>query len=336
MTGVLGSKAGEITRLLDDRSNNLVLAIENKGRMLVTEVGRIADSTVSAIESRGVSTARAIMSNSEEISRLINDASGNASSTLTRQLRDRQDQARQAVDQSQRTAGAAVSEMHETHHMLRNDINVLFERLREANTLLQEVLSGATENLGAIESSLSTRVAEFVNAMNDVGERNNAAGIQVDDQIKSFQAVSGNVLREITSLAEQFSTHGRALSEAAGLVDRSNSQMKTTLDDNRRSVDGLVGELTAKTEQLSATVTAKIEQLNQALANNTERLTDALGRKTEGVINEFGTKTEALEQRLKRFGALLTESFETSEARARDIARVIADASTEGTRAISE
>src|SRR5262249_18802883 len=126
------------------------------------------------------------------------------------------------------------------------------------------------------------------------------------------------------------------LSEAAGLVDRSNSQMKTTLDDNRRSVDGLVGELTAKTEQLSATVTAKIEQLNQALANNTERLTDALGRKTEGVINEFGTKTEALEQRLKRFGALLTESFETSEARARDIARVIADASTEGTRAISE
>src|SRR5262249_56502194 len=233
MTGVLGSKAGEITRLLDDRSNNLVLAIENKGRMLVTEVGRIADSTVSAIESRGVSTARAIMSNSEEISRLINDASGNASSTLTRQLRDLQDQARQAVDQSQRTAGAAVSEMHETHHMLRNDINVLFERLREANTLLQEVLSGATENLGAIESSLSTRVAEFVGAMNDVGERSNAAGIQIDEHIKSFQSLSSNVLREIGALAEHFNGHGRALAAPASLVDKSNTRIARTLAESR-------------------------------------------------------------------------------------------------------
>ena len=52
------------------------------------------------------------------------------------------------------------------------------------------------------------------------------------------------------------------------------------------------------------------------------------------MISEFGARTDALEQRLKRFGALLTELFETSEARARDIARVIAEASTEGTRAI--
>ena len=80
--------------------------------------------------------------------------------------------------------------MHETHNMLRTDVNSLFERLREANTLLQDVLTGATENLGAIESSLSTRVAEFVASMNDVGERSNAAGIQVDEHIKSFHAVS--------------------------------------------------------------------------------------------------------------------------------------------------
>ena len=98
--------------------------------------------------------------------------------------------------------------MHETHNMLRTDVNSLFERLREANTLLQEVLGGATENLGAIESSLSTRVAEFVSAMNDVGERSNAGGFQVDEHIKSFQAMSSNVLREIR-LAEQFDAHGR-------------------------------------------------------------------------------------------------------------------------------
>jgi hypothetical protein len=259
-------------------------------------------------------------------------------------------------------------------------VNSLFERLREANSILQEVLGGATENLGAIESSLSTRVAEFVAAMNDVGERSNAAGIQVDEHIKSFQVMSSNVLREISALSEQFDAHGRALAAAASLVDKTNVQIKETLGDSRSSIEGLVGELTAKTETLNEAVTAKTAQLSAALTESTERLSevvssktgqlsaaltesterlseavsaktgeltaaltesterlsDAVGEKTDAAITEFGARTEALEQRLKRFGVLLTESFETSEARARDIARVIAEASTEGTRTIAE
>ena len=141
--------------------------------------------------------------------------------------------------------------MHEAHNMLRTDVNALFERLREANSLLQDVLSGATENLGAIESTLSTRVAEFVASMNEVGERSNAAGIQVDEHIKSFHAVSSNVLREITALAEQFDSHGKALAAAASLVDKSNVQIKETLGDSHKSIDELVGDLTLKTEQRS-------------------------------------------------------------------------------------
>ena len=53
--------------------------------------------------------------------------------------------------------------------MLRNDTTALFERLRDANVLLQEVLSGATENLSKIENMLSTRVSDFVATMNDIG-----------------------------------------------------------------------------------------------------------------------------------------------------------------------
>ena len=62
----------------------------------------------------------------------------------------------------------AVSEMLETHGMLRSDTTALFERLREANILLQEVLSGAHENMSAIENTLVTRVSEFVTTMNEV------------------------------------------------------------------------------------------------------------------------------------------------------------------------
>ena len=55
--------------------------------------------------------------------------------------------------------------------MLRSDTTALFERLREANILLQEVLSGAHENMSAIENTLVTRVSEFVATMNEVAEK---------------------------------------------------------------------------------------------------------------------------------------------------------------------
>ena len=58
--------------------------------------------------------------------------------------------------------------MLETHNMLRADTTALFERLREANILLQEVLSGSHENMSALENTLMLRVSEFVAAMNEV------------------------------------------------------------------------------------------------------------------------------------------------------------------------
>ena len=52
--------------------------------------------------------------------------------------------------------------------MLRSDSTALFERLREANILLQEVLSGAQENMSSIERTMVARVSEFVAAMTDL------------------------------------------------------------------------------------------------------------------------------------------------------------------------
>ena len=49
------------------------------------------------------------------------------------------------IEQSRQTATATVAEILETHGMLRSDTTALFERLRDANSLLQEVLSRRPE-----------------------------------------------------------------------------------------------------------------------------------------------------------------------------------------------
>ena len=130
--------------------------------------------------------------------------------------------------------------MQETSKILRTDTVALFERLREGNILLQEVLTGAHDNLNSLERALVTRVADFVSAMNDVTSRNGVATQTLEDQLTVFNSKTGKALEDLGSLSSQFDTHGRALVEAAAVVEQSNRN--TTDFAHRTQVDaGIAG-----------------------------------------------------------------------------------------------
>src|SRR5262249_25728247 len=179
------------TRIVDDKSSGLLSSLTSKSQEFASEVGRVTEHAVKAIEAKGFNFTQTMMDNSEQIARLINEASQaatgavnqslqqlqtdhgiatqttseavnrtirelretaematqGAAKTISRTLRELQDSTQSAVDQSKQSASAAVSEILETQNMLRSDTTALFERLREANILLQEQLSGAHENM---------------------------------------------------------------------------------------------------------------------------------------------------------------------------------------------
>src|SRR5262249_25668519 len=141
-------------------------------------------------------------------------ATQSAAKTIGRTLRELQDSTTASVDQSKQTASAAVSEILETQNMLRADTTALFERLREANILLQEVLTGPHENMGEIESTLVTRVSDFVAAMNDIAQKTGTANSDLERNIGGFQTMAGQAINDLTRLAGQFDAHGRSLAEA--------------------------------------------------------------------------------------------------------------------------
>src|SRR5204863_1457934 len=95
---------------------------------------------------------------------------------------------------------------------------------------------------------------------------------------------------------------------------------------------------------ISATA-EKFESQGQILAAAAEQI-DTSNKRTDevmadrrealdSVVNQIDSKVGDLDQRLKRFATLLQETFEAAEGRARDIARVLAESSTEGTKAIA-
>jgi hypothetical protein len=146
--------------------------------------------------------------------------------------------------------------------------------------------------MSEIESTLVTRVSDFVAAMNQVAQKTGAANSEVERNINGFQAMATQTITDLTQLAGQFDAHGRSLAEAVALIDNSNRRTEGTLADRRGVLDQLVATLEEKSNDL--------------------------------------------EQRLTRFTGVLDQSLEGAAERAREIARLTADATTGGAQAIAD
>jgi hypothetical protein len=310
----LGQRVDEMTRILDEKSNTLISALNSKSQGFANEVGRVTDQTVKAIESKGFVFTQTMMDKSEEIARLINDASLSATAavtrslgqmqegahtvtegaklTLTRTVEDLHQATRTAIEQSKQSAAATISEMTETHTMLRSDSTALFERLREANILLQEVLSGAQENMSSIEHTMAARISEFVGAMNELTAKSGATTGKIEQHLGSFNNVTSRVLTDLGELADQFTSHGRTLTEAVDLLEASNRRTEDSVTARQTTIDALVTALDTRTE-------------------------------------DFG-------QRLERFSTLLDQSLDAATTRAREIAGVIAQTSNESLQTLEQ
>jgi hypothetical protein len=314
LNSALTHRVDEMARVLDERSSTLITTLATKGEQLAGQVERVTEQTVKAIDSKGFVFAQTMMDKSEELSRLINDASLNATAAVTRTLlqmqegtqgvtdtakssiartlEDLQRATKGAIEESKQTAAATVAEMVETHTMLRSDSTALFERLREANILLQEVLSGAHENMTSIEHTMATRVSEFVAAMTDLSSKSGTTAAKVEQHLGNFNTVTTKALGQIGDLADQFSSHGRALADAVELLEGGNRRAEETISQRQTNIETLVATLDSRTE-------------------------------------DFG-------QRLQRFSGLLEESLSSATARAREIAALIAQSSSESVQTIEQ
>jgi hypothetical protein len=296
---------------------------------------------------------------------MISSAGETASNTVNRTLDELNETAQKAIEQSKSTVSGTVTEMLETHKMLRADTSALFERLREANIMLQEVLSGSHANMAALENTLVLRVSEFVSAMNEVAGATGDVNARVECNIADFREVTGRVIGDLGQLASRFDAYARGLASAAEDLNRSNQRTENAVNERRVTLDSLVATLDTRTEDLDQRLKRFSSLLDETLESASSRaheiartvsestaegvraISEQYERVRENAINErrvtldslvaaLDTRTEDLDQRLKRFSSLLDESLESASGRAREIARTVSESTAEGLRAISE
>ena len=324
----VSQRTSEMTAVLSDKSGSVLAAITAKGDQFASEVTKAADEAVKSIEDKGFAFTRTMLDNSAEISRMINSAGETASATVNRTLNDLNDTALKAIETSKTTATATVSEMLETHNMLRADTTALFERLREANIMLQEVLSGSHENMSALENTLVLRVSEFVTAMTDVNAATGDATARVEHNIAGFRDITTRVLGDLNQLAVQFDAHGRSLAGAAELIEHSNQRTDESINERRVSLDSLIATLDIRTEDLDQRLKRFSSLLDESLEAASTRARDvarivseSAAEGSRAIGEQYDTAREHADEEHRR----VTEQYERIRETAEDERRRIAE-----------
>jgi hypothetical protein len=198
-------------------------------------------------------------------------------SSIVRTLEELQRATKDAIEESKQTTVATVAEMMETHTMLRSDSTALFERLREANILLQEVLSGAHENMSSIEHTMATRVSEFVAAMTDLSSKSGTTAAKVEQHLGNFNTVTTKALGQIGDLADQFTSHGRTLADAVELLESGNRRTEESVTHRQANIETLVSTLDTRAEDFGQRLQRFSALLEESLNTATARASEIAG-----------------------------------------------------------
>ena len=263
-----------LSQMIDGKRGILVDAIGGKTNQLTLDIDRVTSDALKSIETRSQSFSQSLTTNGNDVARTITSAGELATGAVNKSLKDLEQSSRAAIEQSRQVSIAAVTEMQETSKILRTDTVALFERLREGNILLQEVLTGAHDNLNSLERALVTRVADFVSAMNDVTSRNGVATQALEDQLNVFNTKTNNALENLGSLSSQFEIHGKSLVEAATVVEQSNRSTTASVAERKATLESLVTTIDLRTTDLDQRLSRFTSLLDESLAAAEERARD--------------------------------------------------------------
>ena len=312
-------QADRLSQMIDSKRGSLVEALGSRTNQLTVEIDRVTTDALKSIETRGQGFSQSILSNGTDVARTITTAGEMAAGAVNKSLKDLEQASRSAIDQSRQVSVAAVTEMQETSKILRTDTVALFERLREGNILLQEVLTGAHDNLNSLERALVTRVADFVSAMNDVTSRNGTATQTLEDQLSVFNAKTSKALEDLGELSSQFEHHGQALVEAASSVEESNRNTTASVAERKSTLESLVTTIDLRTADLDQRLSRFTGLLDESLAAAESRARDiarvvaeTAGAGSAAISRQFEAVRSTAEEERRLTAEAMTEIYQQS------------------------
>jgi hypothetical protein len=110
--------------------------------------------------------------------------------------------------------------------------------------------------------------------MNDVTSRNGIATQTLEDQLSVFNNKTSKALEDLGSLSNQFENHGKALVDAAAVVEQANRSTTASVADRKSQLESLVSTIDLRTTDLDQRLSRFTSLLDESLAAAEERARD--------------------------------------------------------------
>jgi chaperonin cofactor prefoldin len=128
--------------------------------------------------------------------------------------------------------------------------------------------------MNALEHTMTPRIGEFVAAINELNSKSTNATARLDEHLGAFNMTTVKVLSDLDALAAQFTSHGRALTEAVALLENTDRHTRDTVASRHAAIEALVTTLDAHTEDLEQRLRRFSSELDESLGSATARADD--------------------------------------------------------------
>ena len=154
---------------------------------------------------------------------------------------------------------------------------------------------------------------------------------------ESIVTVGQAIRREVAAMV-RVSEFVTAMNEVTASTGNATGRVETNIAAFRDITAQVIGDLGQLARQLDIHGRDLVKAV-EIIDHSNQRTEDGVNERCvqlDSLIATLDIRTEDIEKRLTRFSGLLDESLDAASTRAREVARLVSEASAEGTRAISE
>ena len=313
-TAEIGQHTADLSRRLDEASSGLIAAISSRGGQFAAEIEQAAETAVKVVDAKAFAFTQSIMNNSNELARVITDAGSSATAIMSRTLKELRDSAGSSVSQATIMVAQALDDLQQS-------AKGALEQSKQAAMLTVSEIHQTHGMLHSDSTALFERLRDANGALQHV-----LGGAQTN--LNAIEQVLSTRVGEFVSTVEQLLG---AAGAAAGKLDR---QVSSFYGLTTR-VLGDLGELAVQFDGHGKALTDAVALLEKA---NDDTLASVTERRdvVEELAKAVDSRTEDLDKQLKRFSNVIDVSLHSAEERARDAARLVAEATSEGSRILVE
>ncbi len=161
-----------------------------------------------------------------------------------------------------------------------------------------------------------TRVADFVSAVNEVTSRNGTSNQTLEDQLGIFSSKTTKALEDLSSLSGQFEAHGKALVDAAAVVEQANRSTTTSVEERKAALESLVTTIDLRTADLDQRLSRFTGLLDESLGAAEDRARDiarvvaeTAGAGSSAVSRQFEAVRASAEQERRLTSEAMSEIY---------------------------